>query len=198
MKSSLCILVFCLFVSPGVFAQTQPAPKPAESLKPNDLVEEWFKRVNNLSDWFISFDGKELTDPVVNSLLDLYDPAAIQFVGPDQDQIGSLTFSTKEEIRKWADRLARDYLKITYRLSPRSADEKTATVFYQAQPPWGGLSVSAEFTAAYTERDSGRRFMVPGAIFIDFKQDGKIRRLRIYMVKDEAKEIFGYDTIARL
>ena len=37
-------------------AQSQPAQKPPP---PEELANEWFIRLNELDDWYISFDGKE-------------------------------------------------------------------------------------------------------------------------------------------
>ena len=172
--------------------QGQPASQPvAPALRPEQLVDEWFIRVNALDDWFISLDGKEQPEEVVDRVADLYTPDAIQFVGPNENQLGSVTLSGKLAIHKWADDIARNCRDLAWRLISRTFEEKTASLF-AVRPAWGGASVAAELTFSYTERDSGRRFMVPGAIFMDYKEDGKVRRLRLYLARDEAEEIFPY------
>ena len=171
------------------------SPKPAApALRPEQLVDEWFNRVNALDDWFISLDGKEQPEEVVDSVADLYTPDAIQFVGPNENQLGSVTLFGRQAIHKWADDTARNNRDLAWRLISRTFEEKTASLFV-VQPAWGAASVAAEITFSYTERDTDRRFMVPGAIFIDYKEDGKIRRVRLYLARDEAEEIFPYTVL---
>ena len=55
----LCLLCFLCSV-PDFFAQTAA---PAD---PEKLVDQWFIRLNALDDWYISYDGKEETDAVVD------------------------------------------------------------------------------------------------------------------------------------
>ena len=73
--------------------------------------------------------------------------------------------------------------------SVQTAQEKTTSLFHGTQPPWGGDSVAVEFVALYTQRQSRRQFMAPGAAFFQFA-DGKIRRLRLYISNGETAEVF--------
>ena len=169
-------------------------PQPNKSDKPaaldaDKLVREWFRRLNALDDWYITVDGKEEPETVVNSMVDLYAPDAMHFLGPGEDQLGTVMLSGHTGIRKWADDFARKYVHLAYRLQDQTAKEQTADVIMAASPPWGGLAASVEFTAFYGERESRRRFFGPGIAVFQFNEDGKIRRLRIYLPKDEIQEV---------
>jgi hypothetical protein len=153
------------------------------------LVREWFRRLNALDDWFITVDGKEEPEGVVDRMAELYTPDALQFLGPGEEQIGTVTFSGQMGIRKWADDFARKYVQLAYRLQDQTSKEQTADVVMSAVPPWGGLAASVEFTAFYGERESRRRFFGPGIAVFQFSDDGKISRLRIYLPKDELQEV---------
>jgi hypothetical protein len=196
MKPLGAAAMLLLFIASMGFTQqsTQPPKTAAEPLRADRLVDEWFNRVNALDDWYISMVGKEQTEEVVDRVVDLYAADAMHFVGPNEKQIGGATFSGKDGISKWADDVARNCRDVAWRLVSRTFDEKTTSLSV-TQAPWGGLSVAAELTFSYTDRDTNRRFMVPGAIFIDFKQDGKIRRLRLYLVRDERQEIFPFSVL---
>jgi hypothetical protein len=54
--------------------------------------------------------------------------------------------------------------------------------------PWKGPSVAVQLVAAYTERDGGKRWVVPAAAFFQLA-DGKIRRARIYYSEGEKAEV---------
>lgn len=151
---------------------------------PEALVNEWFKRLNALADW-----SGGSTAPAVDRLAELYDPKVLQFTGPNENQIGPVTYSGLEGVRKWADDFAHAYSKSEFRVQVRTEHVKTAGVLLTATPPWGGLAVAVELTAFYTLRESHKRFMAPGAAFFDFTEAGKIRRARIYIQKDETVEI---------
>lgn len=162
--------------------------KPA--LNAEKLAVEWLARLNALGDWFISLDGKEQPEKVVSNMVELYAPDAIQLVGPSEDQIGTVMLRGTDAIRKWTDDFARSYVRLAYRIDPRTAKERTTTLIYSTPMPWGGLAVSFQITALYSLRHDRRTFRVPGAVFIEFREDGKIERLRLLLQKDEAAEIF--------
>jgi len=158
------------------------------------LFHEWMNRVNALDDWFITMDGKEQPEQVVDRVVDLYAPDAIQFVGPNEKQIGVVTLSGLEAIRQWADNIARTRRQIAWRLVSRTLDEKTAALLV-TRAPWGGYSVAAEITFAFTDRFTDRRFQIPGMVLLDFGKEGKISRTRLYLLKDEEEEILPYDLL---
>jgi hypothetical protein len=58
-----------------------------------------------------------------------------------------------------------------------------------AEGPWGGPSVSIEYVSAYTQKKDKKRYMAPGAAFIQI-QNGKIRRVRLYAPREEIAEIY--------
>ena len=193
MKAHYYILPVLLAVSSVVIAQNAPPAKPQE-LSGEQLFNEWFNRLNALDDWYITMDGKEQPEQVVDALLALYAGDAVQFVGPNERQIGMVTLSGLDAIRKWVDQMARTRRQIAWRLSSRTMDEKTAGLMV-VPAPWGGSSVSAEITFAYTDRYTDKRFQIPGMVLLDFGKDGKIRRARLYLLKDEREEIFPYDLL---
>jgi hypothetical protein len=179
----LFLLIFCAALN----GRSQ-APKPA-AMDADKLVREWFRRLNGLDKWFITMDGKEEPEVVVNSMVDLYAPDALQFLGPGEDQLGTVMLSGREGVHKWADDFARKYVQLAWRLQDQTAQEKTADLILTTLPPWGGLAASVEFTAFWGERESRRRFFGPGIAVFQFNENGKIRRLRIYLPKDEIEEV---------
>jgi hypothetical protein len=193
MKAYYYILLMLSAFASVVTAQNEPAAKPQEPAG-DQLFNEWFNKLNALDDWFISMEGKEQPEQVVDALVALYASDATQFVGPNEKQIGLVTLSGPDAIRKWADEMARTRRQIAWRLISRTMDEKTAGLLV-VPAPWGGSSVSAEITFAFTDRYSERRFQVPGMVMVDFGKDGKIRRARLYLLKDEMEEIFPYDLL---
>jgi len=167
----------------------QPTPANKDVANAEALVREWFNRLNALSSWFISVEGKEEFAEPVNKMVELYRPDVLQFVPPNEEQIGTVTFSGLNGVRQWAEQFARTYVELGFRIDPQSSGEKNATFFYTFAPPWNGAGVAVQFTALYTVRETRRRFFAPGAAFFEF-QDGKIRRLRFFVAKDEASEVF--------
>lgn len=164
--------------------QNQPAvPRPEE------LANEWFIRLNELDDWYISFDGKEENDAVVNRFLELYAPDAFHQVGPSENQIGSVLFSGKDAIRKWTNDFSKKYVALNYRVEYKTKKEMPIQPFYTIRFPWGGTGASTQFEAIYTNREDRKQFVVPGAVFFIFDEAGKIQNLRIYLLRDEAAEI---------
>jgi hypothetical protein len=168
--------------------QNQPASKPAAP-NPEELAKEWFIRLNELDDWYISFDGREQNEAVVNRFLDLYAPDAFHQVGPSENQIGSVLFSGREAIRKWTDGFSKKYVALNYRIEYKTKKEKPIQPIYTIQYPWGGTGASTQFDAIYTNREDRRTFVVPGAVFFIFDEAGKIQNVRIYLLRDEAAEI---------
>jgi hypothetical protein len=156
------------------FSQEQP-----KALNPEALVNEWVKRLNALTDG----------GAAVDRFVELYDSNVLQFTGPNENQIGPVTYSGLEGVRKWADNFAHSYSKSEFRVQVHTEHVKTAGLLHTIQPPWGGLSVAVELTAFYTMRESHKSFMAPGAVFLEFAENGKIRRARIFLQKDETVEI---------
>ena len=73
MKPVLSAALMVLIMFPvGFSQQNPPAPKTGQPLRAEQLVDEWFNRMNALDDWYISLDGKEQPEEVVNSIADLW------------------------------------------------------------------------------------------------------------------------------
>jgi len=181
-KKSLCVL--CFFVAiPFLRAHAQTP------LDPEKLVDQWFIRLNALDDWYISYDGKEETDAVVDRFVELYDRDAFHQVGPNENQIGPVVFHGPEGIKKWATDFAKKHVQLAYRVDMMTRNEKTAQLVYSVKPPWGGIAAAVEFTAVYTNREDRKRIMIPGSAFFVFDDSGKILRLRLYMLRDETAQI---------
>ena len=175
------------------FTQNPPTPKsgqsPAEILNPELLVDQWFIRLNALDDWYISVDGKEETEAVVERFVQLYSPDAFHQVSPSENQIGPVVFHGPDGIRKWATGFAKKYVQLAYRIDFITRSEKPAQLVYSTKPPWGGMAAAVEFTAVFTNREDRKRIIVPGSVFFLFDNTGKIQRLRLYMLRDETAEI---------
>src|SRR5262249_5702859 len=90
--------------------------QPQTSTTPDALVDQWFIRLNALDEWYISYDGKEETDAVVNRFVDLYNPDAYHEVQPSENQLGPVVFHGVEDIRDWATYSAKKYVQLGYRV----------------------------------------------------------------------------------
>jgi hypothetical protein len=173
--------VLCFFVAIS-HAQTPV-------LDPEKLVDQWFIRLNALDDWYISYDGKEETDAVVDRFVDLYDADAFHQVGPNENQIGPVVFHGRDGIKKWATDFAKKHVGLGYRIDFITRNEKSIQPVYTIKPAFGGIGAAAEFTAVYTNREDRKRIIIPGSAFFLFNEAGKILRVRLYMLKDETAEI---------
>jgi len=157
------------------------------ALSAENLVREWLKRLNALADW--APDKAATPAQFVDKFAELYDPAALQLTGPNENQMGTVIYSGLEGVRKWAGDFARTYSHSEYRIQEHTQEVKTAALFHTATAPWGGLDVAVELGTFYTIRDSRKKFSTPGAAFFDFTPEGKIKFLRLFMQKDETIEI---------
>ena len=171
-----CVGIVALALALGLCAlpssaQTTSPQKPS-SVMPEELALEWFIRLNELDDWFISVDGREENQAVVNRFLELYAEDAFHQVGPSSTQIGPVIFHGKDAIRKWADDFSKKYVALNYRIEYKTRKEKPLQPFYVIQFPWGGTGASTQFEAIFTNRDDRRQFVVPGAVFFMFETYG--------------------------
>ena len=174
--------ILCLFVAiPCLHAQTP--------LDPEKLVDQWFIRLNALDDWYISYEGKEETDAVVDRFVELYNGDAFHQVGPNENQIGPVVFHGHDGIKKWATDFAKKHVQLAYRVDFITRNEKSAQLVYSIKPAWGGIAAAVEFTAVYTTREDRKRIIIPGSAFFLFDDAGKIQRIRLYMLRDETAEI---------
>jgi len=174
----LAVFCFCGFTTYSQYEKQ--AEKPAE--KPDALVHEWFKRLNALN-------GK---DDTINAFMDLYQPNALQQVGPSEKQFGQVFYQNRRQLEKWARDLVQSHAPIPevnyFSIRVQTVDEKTSEVLYTTQTPWGDSGVSVEFTGRYMNPDNKKGYVLFGAAFFQFR-NGKISRLRLYMPREEIMEI---------
>jgi hypothetical protein len=188
----LISILMTLFVASELQAQPQTA-KPV--FNPNQLAMEWVDRLNALDDWHLSVNGKEEgVDQVVDRMMELFAADVIAEVPPhDEEQIGPVMLVGSAQVRKWVDKLARSNVQLNYIIKRQTEKEfEGELMVYSKALPWGGVGISFQIIAAYSLRKDRRRFMEPGAVFIQYREDGKIERFRLLLSeKDEVIDIYG-------
>jgi hypothetical protein len=167
--------------------QTTP-DKSKPALDPEKLVEEWMKRLNALDSWHLTVDGKEEgVQEVVDSMMELYSPDVLAEVPPhDDDQIGSVMLRGTALLRQWVDKIARTQVRLNYiRVAQTRKEFNGEQLLFTTPLPWGGVGVSFQIIGAWSMREDrlNKRFMAPGAVFLQFGDDGKIQRLRLYLTE---------------
>jgi len=175
-------------------AQTPPppaaqTPPPTAAAKPSgpdplQLAEDWLVRLNNLSKWTLTFEGKEVgREDLVNKMMELYAPDVVAEVAPhDDEQIGPVILRGSANVRKWVDKISRTQVRLLYiqRRQTKKQFEGTKLI-YSTPLPWGGVGMSFEIIAAWSRREDRRKFTGPGSVFLQYNADGKIDRLRLYV-----------------
>jgi hypothetical protein len=142
-------------------------------------VRAWVERWNALG----SDNAK-----AIDELLALYAPDALHITGPLPHQRGTATYRGHDGIRVLASHIAASRQGLTYRIETETANEETTELLHVAAGPWKGPSIAIQIIAAYTDREGGKRWVVPGAAFFQLT-DGKIRRARIYYADAEKAEV---------
>jgi len=183
-QTALIGLLVALSLTP-LHAQPRSLPKPEE------LADQWFTRLNQLDDWFISVNGKEENEAVVERFVELYASDAYHQIGPSENQIGQVVLHGTDAIRRWANEFSKKYVGVNYRVEYKTRNEKTLQPFFVTQFPWGGLGASTEFMAIFRNRDDRRQFAMPGAVFFMFDETGKIENVRLYLLRDELLEVLA-------
>src|SRR2546425_4950167 len=187
-------LVFSILL--GLLAVIEVQAQAAADSPEQKLAEEWIQRLNALDDWYLSVDAKEEgVEPLVNSVMDLYAPEVLAEVPPhDKDQIGPVMIRGKENVRKWVERIAKTQVRLNYILK-RQTEGPTGEyegwrLIYSTKLPWGGTGIAFQIIGVWSLREDRRRFMAPGAVFIQYGPDGKIHRLRLLLAEiDEVKPL---------
>ena len=150
-------------------------------------AEDWIKRLNALDDWYITLEGKESSElaQVVDSFMELFAPDVIAELPPhDEDQLGPVMLRGTANLRKWVERIARTRVRLLY-MHKRQTEGPTGEfegwrLAYTTPLPWGGTGLVFPIISVYSLReDRTRRYTGPGAVFLQYGQDGKIRRMRI-------------------
>lgn len=176
-RAALIVLFLACGVATTLRAQT-PAPAPAADAAPAAIVRQWIERLNALSD----------APATLDAFVALYAPDALHISGPTPDQRGTATYRGHAGIRVMAARLAAREERRIYRLDTETAREQTASLVHETTGPWGGPSVAVQLVATYADSTTKARYAAPGAAFFQI-ENGKIRRLRLYISDGERAEV---------
>jgi hypothetical protein len=185
----LFFLALIIALNLPIIAQAVPPQSGTEqtqtrevTTKHEELVREWFRRLNALN-------GSQET---IDRFVELYHPEALLESGPSERQMGPVYYEGHELIRKWAADFSRTHVPIPetafFAIVLRTVDEKTAEVFYVAQTPWAATGVAVEFTGRYIVPQTNQSFMAFGTALFLYR-DGKIAKLRLYIPREEIREI---------
>ncbi len=173
-----------------LFQPQAQAPAPAFVDPPQrKQADEWIKRMNDLSDWYISVDGKEQgIEQRVDSMMELYASDVVAEVPPhDPDQIGPVMLRGSANLRKWVDKIARTQTRLTYGIVRQTggptAEYEGWQLVFSTPMPWGGTAVAFQIRATWSLRENHHRFTAPGAVFLEYGTDGKIHRLRLFLAE---------------
>ena len=181
------ILIVIVFGTLQFQAQTPPQTPPAKpALDASKLAEDWITRLNALSNWHLTMEGKELgREEVVDKMMELYTPDAIAEVPPhDEEQIGPVMLRGSANVRKWFDKVSRTQIKLLYVQKKQTRRQFEGQKLVYSMPlPWGGLGISFEIIGAWSRREDRRKFTGPGSVFLQYNADGKIERLRLYVTE---------------
>jgi hypothetical protein len=164
-----------LVISAWLLAQQPPSKPPA---RPEEIVRDWMQRWTEL-------DG---SDASAAKFAELYLAEGVHETGPNARQRGLVYYEGQSDITKMAKAFGEANGEITFRIAATTANEKSADLIHVTDGPWGGQSISIEYITAYTQKKDKKRYMAPGAAFIQI-QNGKIRRTRLYAPREEISEI---------
>ena len=171
--------VALLTLSWAPFAAAGIAQDGEAELGGRQVAERWFRLVDTL-------DGSEESRA---AFLALYAEDALHIQGPAGDhQRGSATYWGREKVGLLVDRLLEEWKDHSIRSEVATAGEVSETVWAEAEGPWGGPLIAAQFTVAATRRDDGTRWYIPGAAFFRVR-GSELVRVRIYLALGEAAEV---------
>jgi hypothetical protein len=184
------MILFSLFALLVAFESQAQAPAPATGDQvQRNRADEWIKRLNALSDWRISLDGKEEgIEQRVDSMMELYAADVVAEVPPhDPDQIGLVMLRGSANVRKWVDKIARTQTALTFGIARQTggpgAEFEGWQLIFSTPMPWGGTAVAFQIRGTWSMRENRRRFTAPGAVFLEYGADGKIHRLRLFLAE---------------
>ena len=190
MRRLIILALIALLAGFELGAQTPPQTPPGKPAPDvTQLAVNWVDRMNGLSNWYLSMDGKEDgANQGVDHMMELFAPDVIAQVPPhDPEQIGPVMLVGSGQVRKWIDKIAKSQVDIKYKIQRQTEQESDGEIMVHSKPlPWGGVSISFQVLAAYSLRQDRRRFLELGAVFIQYREDGKIQRVRLLLSeKDE-------------
>jgi hypothetical protein len=191
---SISILVIALFAALEFQPRAQtPPPAAAQktdkpALNADKLAIDWVDRMNGLSSWYLSVDGKEDdAEKVVDHMMELFTPDIIAEVPPhDERQEGPVQLVGTAQVRKWVEKLAKSQVEIRYVIKRQTMKEFEGEYMIFSRPlPWGGMGVAMQLLEADSQRADRKRFMQAGGAFLQFNNDGKIYRMRLVLSEKE-------------
>ena len=196
---SISVFIVALFAGLSFQAQAQTPPAAAAQKKPaldgDKLATEWVDRMNALSTWYLTVDGKEdEAQKVVDHMMEMFTPDIIAEVPPhDERQQGPVQLVGTQQVRKWVEKIAKTEVEIRYIIKRQTMKEFEGEYMIFSRPlPWGGLGVAAQLIEADSQRVDRKRFMQVGGVFLQFDKDGKIYRMRLVLSeKDEIIDLGG-------
>jgi hypothetical protein len=184
------ITFVALFTIQGInLGQNPPAQeKPKVMPDTTKLADEWMKRMNALDDWSLSPEGNEVgLEDVINSMMELYTPDVLAEVPPhDEEQIGSVMLRGAPLLRQWVEKIARSQVRLNYiRIAQTMKDFNGVRPIFFTELPWGGYGISFQIIGAWSLREDrlNKRYMAPGSIFLQYNDEGKIYRMRLYLTE---------------
>jgi hypothetical protein len=158
------------------------------------LGTDFVDLLNTLDDWRISMDGKEVgIDKVVDNFMSHFAPDVIAEVpSDDEEQIGRLELVGAPQLRKWVDHIARTRVELEF-LTVRQTQNLTEgeQMIYMKPLPWGGLGIAFQLIAPYSMRVNRATFLEVGSVFLQYSDDAKIRRFRLYLSEKTPLESGG-------
>jgi hypothetical protein len=184
----LIFFTLLTFLGGSALQAQAPAPPPDDTQQRN-RADEWIKRLNALSDWYISVDGKEQgIDERVDSMMELFASDVVAELPPhDPEQIGPIMLRGSANLRKWVDKIARTQTKLNYGITRQTggptAEYEGWQLVFSTPMPWGGTAIALQIRATWSLRENHHRFTAPGAVFLEYGADGKIHRLRLLLAE---------------
>jgi len=168
--------------TPAQASQDKPKPLPDTT----KLADEWMKRMNALDDWHLTADGKEEgLKEVVDGMMELYTPDVLADVPPhDDEQLGSVMLRGSALVRQWVEKVARTQVRLNYiRIAQTMKEFNGYRPVFFTEFPWGGYGISFQIIGAWSMREDrlNKRFMAPGSVFLQYDDQGKIYRMRLYL-----------------
>src|SRR5262245_29471534 len=155
------LILFSLFALLMAFESQAQAPVAGDQVQRN-RADEWMKRLNALSDWRISLDGKEEgIEQRVDSMMELYAADVVAEVPPhDPDQIGLVMLRGSANVRKWVDKIARTQTALNFGISRQTggptAEFEGWQLVYSTPMPWGGTAVAFQIRGTWSLRENRR------------------------------------------
>jgi hypothetical protein len=195
----ISISLIALFTAFHLQAQAPPQAPAQKTDKPalnaDKLAIDWMDRMDALSHWYLTVDGKEDgLQQTVDHMMELYTPDVIAEVPPyDERQLGPVMLVGTVQLRKWVEKVATTQVDIHYQLKRQTMKEfEGEDMIYSRPLPWGGVGVAFQVLESDSQRVDRKRFMQIGGVFLQFNNDGKIYRMRLVLAeKDEIVDLGG-------